>query len=105
MSKQDQTLYEEIKVILEEEPKTRDSDFELIWRLYERRNGGGETWGITKEDFFNLPNIESITRAARKIREHHEELRGSTAVERGRELARQNWGKKTYLSRSDGRLF
>ena len=91
-------LYDEIMCILKENPATRSSDKRLIWVLFERRIGAVESREVMySHEFLNLPAFESITRARRKVQEHHPELKATRIVTKARKEAQKDWGRKTFL--------
>jgi hypothetical protein len=69
-----------VKNVLEEKPETRRSDTELIIEVF-RRSGVD-----TSESFISLARrgqlkqMESITRARRKVQEEHPELKDATTA-------------------------
>lgn len=68
-------LKELVKSELETDPRTRDSDKFLIWKIM-IANG----IHIHYDKFMALPCFESITRARRKIQEQNPELEGNANI-------------------------
>lgn len=71
-----------VKSILENDPNTRDDDFELIWYV-------AREFELTRCTFTNtivewrkrkLPSFEAITRARRKVQELNPSLRATERV-------------------------
>lgn len=75
-----------IKVLLEENPKLRDSDKKLIWAywiVYDKAMPTDKTT-LTLEEYMKTTPGESITRARRLVQEQIPELRGSGWVQEQR---------------------
>ncbi len=68
-------LKEIVKSELESDPRTRDSDKFLIWKLM-IANG----IHIEYNKFMELPCFESITRVRRKLQEENPELEGNANI-------------------------
>ena len=83
-----------VKRVLAENPITRGDDFVLITQVYDEL-------GInTNCSFFNLmfnhvyyelPSVESITRARRKLQSEYEELRATESMRRIRRKEEQDF--------------
>jgi len=76
------TVLAKVKVILQDFPGARDDYAELDHRFYPK--------GLSTHEFFkkihngDLPSMESVHRARRKIQEDHPRLRGETYNKRKR---------------------
>ncbi len=84
-------LYDRVKHILELYPETRNSDKELLWRIWEQQ-GWVRGGVITKERYLSIKPSESYTRARRKVQEVHEHLRAIQSVQWKREKKRAEGG-------------
>jgi len=77
-----------VKHLLEEEPQTRNSDWELYYHVCKMLNPHalnakfGTVLRSRKE--YGLPSIETVGRARRKVVEHHPELAAEEEVQGGR---------------------
>lgn len=72
------TLEAKVRLILEEVPRTRESDKELaleLWTRYYRINPYAPICDVLRKD--NIPSIESIGRCRRRLQEKDESLRGT----------------------------
>ena len=85
-------LYDLVKDILVKCEPARNSDKRLIWEVLDRKgfisrvyNEGVLTPCITLRSWKNCPTLESITRARRKVQQHHPELCASESVKKKRE--------------------
>lgn len=76
-------IYDRVKKILEKHPRTRNSDKELIWRVWQDLDLILYNQ-ISKSSFYNAPSNESITRARRKVQELNEDLRAIQKVKQKR---------------------
>jgi hypothetical protein len=82
-----QRLKDQVKELLNLYPITRDSDLRLI-AMYYRKNCPEPVSYITADEFLNhlahgeMASPDSITRARRKLQQHHPELRGQKWNER-----------------------
>jgi hypothetical protein len=90
--------YDLVKMILENNPKTRSSDNELLWDyacaisndlLYTNTNL------FPKKDFMEIP-FETVTRCRRKIQELHPELRANPVVKAWRNELSSEKGTHIY---------
>jgi len=72
-------LYDKVKNILTLHPETRDSDKKLTWKIWEIQ-GVADFEGINYLSFLKATSGDSITRAARMIKQKHPELRGTLKV-------------------------
>lgn len=79
-----------VKYFLEEEPSTRNSDYELYFHVCKMLNPHTLAMQFGKvlkhREELGLPSIESVGRARRKIVEKHPELAGTDKVESIRTL-------------------
>ena len=76
-----ESIYDLVYRIMKASEGSRNSDKKLIWNvLYSL--GLCTTNYIAVEDYINAPSSESITRAARKVRELHPELRPTLKIEK-----------------------
>mgnify|MGYP007073332762 CR=1 FL=1 len=78
-------VYDKVKELLEEHPKLRDDDMRLIvnfWKTeFDSKQMTGEQvlrWLCCSDRFSRPTSPESITRAGRKVKEEHPDLRGSS---------------------------
>ena len=82
-----------VKDILEKVPETRNNDNLLYYRVCEKLNHVvlGLSFGMVliNQKEFNLPSIETVGRARRKVQEKYAHLRASDNVEAGRMLAEE----------------
>jgi len=73
-------IYDQVKLILEEFPETRDSDKRLIWEFWIREGKTDyvytEPQFITFYNFLSATSPESIRRSRQAIQLHHPQLRG-----------------------------
>jgi hypothetical protein len=73
-------VYDKVKLILEEEPATRENDRLLIWRVWERQGLANSNY-IPRQCFlFKATSPETVRRVRQKIQERHSELRPSSPV-------------------------
>lgn len=73
-------LYNQVYKILKTSEEARNSDRKLIWDvLYSL--GLCTSNFITIEDYMKAPSSESITRAGRRVKQSHPELKGNKRVE------------------------
>ena len=75
------TIYDCIKLILEELPATRNSDNLLIWEYAIRKGFVLMDNTIASQDFMKIP-FESCRRSRQSIMVSHPELRGTNYKER-----------------------
>lgn len=79
------SITENVRDILNRFPQTRRSDKSLVWRYWKEYdgivNGNGLDSTISFNDFVGATGHESITRAARKVREEDETLKSNPSVE------------------------
>lgn len=97
-------IYDLVKNLLEDYPKLRNSDKKLIWTVWYRMGfNNGEV--MTKEQFISpdLPPIESITRARRKVVENHPELEADDPVEKARRKKAEEKGTFIYREKVEGK--
>ena len=77
-----------VEHILKEDERTRSNNWELYYAVckYVNPNALSSKFGtvIRSHREYGLPPFESVTRARRKIVEHHPELAGNDEVEGGR---------------------
>ena len=88
-------LYDTVKEILEKYPVTRSNDKKLIWTVYGTL-GYIEDKKMKREDFFEAPNCESITRARRKVQENHPDLEANEYVKKARNFIESKKGNHVY---------
>lgn len=83
--------YDVVKLVYERSLKARDSDAVLIARVLAILIGPEKWEKITLRDYLlrvyhnDLPSMDTITRAGRKVRELYPALRGSKAAQERRE--------------------
>ena len=74
-----------VRELLENEPKTRNSDDLLYLKVCERTNASALNkpfWYVfANRNAMNVPPFESVRRARQKLQEHHPELRGTDDAE------------------------
>ena len=92
-------VYDFVKRLLEKDVKCRNSDKELIWKVWEAtakvRYINGKLV-LSKEDFLSALTPETITRARRKIVERYPHLKGSEVTELARGLKEKEKGTFIY---------
>lgn len=75
-----------VKVILEEDKEARKDDFKLIAEVYHRINQevGKLSFNVVMlgHKTLNLPPVETITRARRKLQNKYEHLRANETIEK-----------------------
>lgn len=82
------TLHDEVKELLESDPRLRESDNKLWARIINNRIGSVQVTEITAYQLLcmvannELPNWDTLTRARRVIQEDYPELRGAKWKER-----------------------
>ena len=97
-------LYDTVKTILEDRPRARDSDKELIWTFWSY-TGRLTFTGLSWENFEKAATPESITRARRKVQENHPHLRATKVVEEERaRIADKYKGMQPYNQDKQGKL-
>jgi len=84
-------LYTTVISILEDDPKTRSSDKELILSVYKKL--GIDTSLPFAQVLKEAPPLESITRCRRKAQQYHPMLLGVQEVEEQRCLNEQEYKK------------
>ena len=75
-------LYDFIKETLTDYPETRNSDKNLIWKVWSELGYIDTGYALYEEDFKRAPSPDTITRCRRKIQEINPEL-GPTRKVRG----------------------
>lgn len=88
-------LYDMVKGLLEAEPKFRNNDNELIWRVMEIE-GAVVDGIITKQGFMNATSTGSIRRARRKVQENFPDLQSSEVVHKQRKAIEKQKGTHIY---------
>ncbi len=74
-----QKISEMVEDLLNEDPRTRDSDKFLIWKILIAKG-----IHIDFNKFMELPSFESITRCRRKLQEDNDELKANFNVQQNR---------------------
>lgn len=72
--------YDLIYKLLKENPRLRDSDRLLMWRIWEM-TGAVKNGVMTQEGFMNAEHFETIRRTRQKVQEDHEELKSSPLIQ------------------------
>lgn len=90
-------LYDRVKRLLEQEPKNRDSDKRLIWRVWQLE-GRAIDRTITWDSFKLATSTESIRRCRQKIQELHPYLRCTEETEKRRKEIEKERG--TFIFRA-----
>ena len=90
-------LFDKVKLLLIQDPKLRDSDKLLQWRVWAQQ-GYVMNGAITFECFMNhhLINTESIRRVRQKVQEMYPELRSSTRIQKFKDAKRKTKGSFVY---------
>jgi len=92
--------YDLIYKLLSENPKLRDSDRLLMWRIWELT--GAVVDGImTKEGFMNSEHFETIRRTRQKVQEDHESLRSSPLIQAFKDEKESSKGTFVYREKID----
>ena len=94
-------LYDIVKTALERDPRYRNSDSQLTWRIWADLNYAvhiGDQWYISYDNYNRAPSSASIRRARRKIQELHPELR-ATDPKVKRERGKKSDQKGTHIFR------
>ena len=73
-------LYDDVRLILEEKPETRDNDKALVWEFYSRHNLLDQYGRLTFGMFISTNSPDSITRASRMVKHKHPELKGTKEI-------------------------
>lgn len=73
-------LYDLIFGVLETEPDTRNSDKQLIWRIWELELKTSPMEALDKNDFMKVSSTESIRRCRQKIQEMHPDLQATAPI-------------------------
>ena len=94
-------LYNLVKQILNYDELARNSDKQLLWRVFEEL--GIKEEYITKDQFMSMPSSESITRARRKVQELNIELRSNMTIQRARNKIKQQKGTHVFREEVKGR--
>lgn len=92
-------LYDQVKMLLENNPRLRNSDKALIWAVLSVTSDGIYQ-GVSRERFMACPSFESITRARRKVQELNPWLQATKQVRR--ERAHKASQKGTFIFREPG---
>lgn len=94
------TVYDKVKEILEESPKTRDSDKALIWEYWRKEGLTSSVDGvemIMKGSFLKSKSTESIRRSRQRIQESYPHLKPSEQVQRYREVKEDQNGNFIFF--------
>ena len=94
-------LYDIVKRTLESNPRYRNSDTELTWRIWANLGYAKQVegdWIITYFNYKKAPSGASIRRARRKIQELHPEL-GATDAKVKQERGKKADQKGTHIFR------
>lgn len=78
-----------VKEVLEESIEARNDNFKLVLKVYEKLNVPVKFQFMDlmlEHSKYNLPSIESVTRARRKVVEKHPELKETEEVKKLREV-------------------
>jgi hypothetical protein len=78
-------IYDIVKRVLEQAPRTRDDDRLLIWTVWNYKKNGviNSVYfmpNITFEEFNRLPSVETIRRSRQQIQALHTELQSTEWV-------------------------
>lgn len=89
-------LYDKVKQLLTDNPELRDSDKKLLTKVWKEQ--GIITNGYFNEALFLRSGIsaESVTRARRKVQEHHSDLKGHSEVVKERKVREEKFGMFTF---------
>lgn len=100
---QDEKIEQVVERLYKVNPKTRDNNNYLVIEALKEM---GFIMVIDIDQLFEMPSFEAITRAGRKIKESHPELKGSQeAEERKQELEKEYHSKyANYRSPVDDTL-
>lgn len=82
--------YDKVKLLLQTYPKLRNSDKLLSWKFWQ--NESYEFHSMTLEMYMSCTSFESISRARRKVQEHHKELRATSEIEEQRQIKEATQG-------------
>jgi len=88
-------LYDKIKRLLENDPRLRDSDKLLIWRILELQ-GLTDYNSISKENFLRGINFESVRRARQLVQEDNPSLASSKNVQAIKDKKQKSLGTFVY---------
>jgi len=94
-------IYFVVKNLLKQEPKTRDSDRLLIWKVWEkcgytRFEDDPSDDLIYRSDFLKAPHTESIRRLRQKLQAYYPELRSSKKVQESKNTKEKMAGNFIY---------
>lgn len=91
-------LYDRIKHLLHEDPKLRDSDKLLQWRIWAQQ-GHVMNGSLSFESFMNhhLISSETIRRTRQKVQENFPDLRSSERIQKFKDEKRKT--KSTFVYR------
>lgn len=93
-------LYDLIRQLLENNESLRSNDKKLIWTVW-REQGAVINDLLVFEKFKDLTTTpESITRARRKVQEHHPNLGANAAVKSMRKNIQRQKGTHVYRERA-----
>lgn len=89
-------LYDLVKKLLTENTTYRNSDKELIWRVWQIE--GRVAFGVLRlEDYLKATPPESITRARRKVQETHPSLQAVGSVKKERHEKEKTKGRFVFV--------
>jgi len=90
-----QKMYEVIRGMLSDLPYLRNSDKDLIWKVWEYE--GHIKHGILIEfDYVKCTPPETITRCRRKVQQNHPELQATAGVKKSRDSKSKKGGNFVY---------
>lgn len=99
-------IYDLVKEILTALPRTRNSDKQLLWEVWDyevsqKSSYKKESGYLARPDFIvHCTSAESITRARRKVQELHPELRGNREVTKKRKDKESKKGNFVFHEKS-----
>lgn len=90
-------LYDKIKLLLHQDPKLRDSDKLLQWRVWAQQ-GHIMNGSLSFESFMNqrLISSETIRRTRQKVQENFPDLRSSVRIQKFKDEKRRSKGTFVY---------
>lgn len=102
-------LYDKVRWLLEVSQDCRNSDKEVIWRIWEdeysvKTTGGGQRF-LTKELYMRATNSETIRRTRQKVQEDHPELQSDKKVLESKKKKESTKGIFVYHEPFTGKLF
>lgn len=87
--------YDLIYKLLSDNPKLRDSDRLLMWKIWEM-TGSVKNGVMTQEGFMNAEHFETIRRTRQKVQEDHEELKSSPRIQAYKDEKQASKGTFVY---------